>query len=65
MKFVPVEKMRDRRVVVICNMKPAKMRDIMSYGMVRSYEPPCKHVMFCVQAACEFLSGESCRRCCP
>ncbi len=36
-KFVPIEKMRDRRVVVICNMKPAKMRDIMSFGMVRSY----------------------------
>ncbi len=35
-KFVPIEKMRDRRVVVICNMKPAKMRDIMSYGMVLS-----------------------------
>ncbi len=34
-KFVPIDKMRDRRVVVVCNLKPAKMRDIMSYGMVR------------------------------
>lgn len=33
-KFVPVEKMQGRRVVVVCNLKPAKMRDVMSYGMV-------------------------------
>ena len=34
-KFVPIDRMRDRRVVVVCNLKPAKMRDVMSYGMVR------------------------------
>jgi aminoacyl tRNA synthase complex-interacting multifunctional protein 1 len=34
-KFVPVDKMQDRMVVVCCNLKPAKMRDVMSYGMVR------------------------------
>ncbi|KAF6263252.1 hypothetical protein COO60DRAFT_1624675 [Scenedesmus sp. NREL 46B-D3] len=33
-KFVPREQMENRRVVVCCNLKPAKMRDIMSYGMV-------------------------------
>jgi hypothetical protein len=33
-KFVPIEEMQSRRVVVICNLKPAKMRDVMSYGMV-------------------------------
>jgi aminoacyl tRNA synthase complex-interacting multifunctional protein 1 len=33
-KFVPKEQMENRRVVVCCNLKPAKMRDIMSYGMV-------------------------------
>lgn len=33
-KYVPVEAMRDRLVVVACNLKPAKMRDVMSYGMV-------------------------------
>lgn len=33
-KFVPKEKMEGRRVVVCCNLKPAKMRDIMSHGMV-------------------------------
>jgi aminoacyl tRNA synthase complex-interacting multifunctional protein 1 len=33
-KFVPQEKMQDRKVAVVCNLKPAKMRDVMSYGMV-------------------------------
>ncbi|KAF5843265.1 hypothetical protein DUNSADRAFT_67 [Dunaliella salina] len=33
-KFVPIEEMQDRKVVVVCNLKPAKMRDVMSYGMV-------------------------------
>ena len=33
-KFVPQEAMQDRMVLVVCNMKPAKMRDVMSYGMV-------------------------------
>lgn len=32
--FVPEEGMLNRRVVVVCNLKPAKMRDVMSYGMV-------------------------------
>ena len=33
-KFVTEEKMINRKVVVVCNLKPAKMRDVMSYGMV-------------------------------
>uniref|UniRef100_A0A7S0VRF5 tRNA-binding domain-containing protein n=1 Tax=Polytomella parva TaxID=51329 RepID=A0A7S0VRF5_9CHLO len=33
-KFVPEEEMRNRRVLVVCNLKAAKMRDVMSYGMV-------------------------------
>lgn len=33
-KFVPVEKMENRRVVVVCNLKPAKMRGVTSSGMV-------------------------------
>lgn len=33
-KFVPLEAMQNRNVVVVCNLKPAKMRDVMSYGMV-------------------------------
>lgn len=43
-KFVPVEQMQNRRVVVVTNLKPAKMRDIMSYGMV------------CFNAVCSFQS---------
>ncbi len=34
-KFVPLERMHGRRVLVVCNLKPAKMRDVMSHGMVR------------------------------
>jgi aminoacyl tRNA synthase complex-interacting multifunctional protein 1 len=33
-KFVSEADMKDRKVAVVCNLKPAKMRDIMSYGMV-------------------------------
>lgn len=33
-KFVPQERMMNRRVLVVCNLKPAKMREVMSYGMV-------------------------------
>lgn len=35
-KFVPKDQMENRRVLVVCNLKPAKMRDVMSYGMVRA-----------------------------
>ena len=27
-KFVPKEQMQDRMVAVVCNLKPAKMRDV-------------------------------------
>lgn len=32
--FVPIEQMENRLVVVLCNLKPAKMRGIESNGMV-------------------------------
>lgn len=32
--FVPIEEMQNRMVVVLCNLKPAKMRGIESQGMV-------------------------------
>jgi len=32
--FVPEDKMKDRMVVVLCNLKPAKMRGVESNGMV-------------------------------
>eukprot|EP00043_Microstomoeca_roanoka_P003408 m.43632 g.43632 ORF g.43632 m.43632 type:complete len:406 (+) comp12048_c0_seq1:495-1712(+) len=33
-KFVPLEEMQNRKVVICCNLKPRKMRGIMSQGMV-------------------------------
>lgn len=33
-KFVSEDAMKNRKVAVVCNLKPAKMRDIMSFGMV-------------------------------
>ncbi|XP_046393086.1 tyrosine--tRNA ligase, cytoplasmic [Ischnura elegans] len=32
--YVPIEEMKDRFVVVLCNLKPAKMRGVESNGMV-------------------------------
>lgn len=32
--FIPIEEMQNRLVVVLCNLKPAKMRGIESQGMV-------------------------------
>lgn len=32
--YVPIEKMQDRWVVGVCNLKPASMRGIKSYGML-------------------------------
>ena len=34
-KWVTLEGMQGRRVAVVCNLKPAKMRGVMSHGMVR------------------------------
>ena len=80
LKFVPEEQMAGRRVVVVCNLKPAKMRDVMSYGMVRLYchvlPCSCLHAASCACAcvgACTVLAGcrspaatwpPQCRRCC-
>merc|ERR1712228_487303 len=33
-KHVPIEEMRNRKVIMVANLKPAKMRGITSYGMV-------------------------------
>ena len=32
--FVPIDEMKDRMVVVLCNLKPAKLKGIESFGMV-------------------------------
>lgn len=60
-KFVPVEQMQNRRVVVVTNLKPAKMRDVMSYGMV-CYKQPCFLLpCFCVWSSCACVGKKHCR----
>lgn len=41
-KFVPISEMRNRLVVVLCNLKPVKMRGIMSEAMVMCASTPDK-----------------------
>ncbi|XP_059622687.1 aminoacyl tRNA synthase complex-interacting multifunctional protein 1 [Phlebotomus argentipes] len=41
-KFVPLEEMKDRLVVVLCNLKPAKMRGVTSEAMVMCASSPDK-----------------------
>lgn len=41
-KHVPIEEMKDRKVVVLCNLKPAKMRGILSEAMVMCASTPEK-----------------------
>jgi len=41
-KFVPIEEMQNRMVVVLCNLKPAKMRGILSEAMVMCASTPEK-----------------------
>ncbi|CAG2108320.1 unnamed protein product, partial [Medioppia subpectinata] len=41
-RFVPLEEMNNRLVVVLCNLKPAKMRGITSEAMVMCASTPEK-----------------------
>jgi len=41
-RFVPLEEMQNRLVVVLCNLKPAKMRGITSEAMVMCASTPDK-----------------------
>lgn len=41
-KFVPIEEMQNRMVVVMCNLKPAKMRGVTSEAMVMCASTPEK-----------------------
>jgi aminoacyl tRNA synthase complex-interacting multifunctional protein 1 len=41
-KFVPIEEMQDRMVVILCNLKPAKMRGVTSEAMVMCASTPEK-----------------------
>lgn len=40
-KWVPQAQMQGRRVAVLVNLKPAKMRGVTSYGMVRPQTREC------------------------
>ena len=42
MGWVAEADMMGRRVAVLCNLKPAKMRGIMSHGMVRNMHVMCE-----------------------
>ena len=41
-KFIPEPEMQDRLVVVLCNLKPSKMRGILSEAMVMCASTPEK-----------------------
>ncbi|XP_043236314.1 aminoacyl tRNA synthase complex-interacting multifunctional protein 1-like [Amphibalanus amphitrite] len=41
-RFVPVEQMQDRMAVLLCNLKPAKMRGVTSQAMVMCASTPDK-----------------------
>lgn len=41
-KFIPIEEMQNRMVVVMCNLKPAKMRGVLSEAMVMCASSPDK-----------------------
>ena len=39
-KHIPIEKMQDRMVLMLCNLKPAKMRGVLSQAMVMCASSP-------------------------
>lgn len=46
-KHIPIEQMQERPCVVLCNLKPAKMRGIMSHAMVMCASTPEKVEILC------------------
>jgi len=41
-KHVPIEEMQDRIAIFMCNLKPAKMRGVLSEGMLMCASTPEK-----------------------
>ena len=41
-KHIPIEEMQNRPVIILCNLKPAKMRGIVSEAMVMCASTPDK-----------------------
>merc|ERR1739848_352096 len=58
--FVPIEEMKDRMVVVLCNLKPAKLKNVESFGMVlcASREDPKEVEPLSVPEGCQ--AGDKC-----
>lgn len=58
--FVPIEEMKDRMVVVLCNLKPAKLKGVESKGMVlcASRDDPKEVEPLLVPEGCQ--PGEQC-----
>lgn len=51
-KFIPIEEMQNRLVVVLCNLKPAKMRGVTSEAMVMCASTPEKVEILCPPQNC-------------
>ena len=49
---IPIEQLQGRDVVVLCNLKPAKMRGILSQAMVLCASTYVRSVAECVWAYC-------------
>lgn len=60
--FVPIDAMMGRRVVVLTNLKPAKMRDVVSSGMVRPFYLTAFMRHACMHVCCALPSMRSRKR---
>ena len=49
-KHIPLEEMQNRMVILLCNLKPAKMRGILSEAMVMCASTPEKVEILCPPA---------------
>ena len=47
-KHIPLEEMQNRMVILLCNLKPAKMRGIVSEAMVMCASTPDKVRIFLI-----------------
>ena len=44
-RFIPLEEMQNRKAILLCNLKPSKMRGVMSQAMVMCASTPDKVVI--------------------
>ncbi|CAF0850373.1 unnamed protein product [Brachionus calyciflorus] len=72
-KHVPIEQMQNRMVLVLCNLKPSKLRGVLSEGMVMCASTPEKVEILAPPAGaqpgdritCEGYTGEPAAECNP